>query len=543
MPSVVIGNTSKRINSTSQTFSGTSCSCILKEPCSMQRPVFRVQGLSKGSLYNYCSFEGRYYWVDDIVYVTNNIQDVYCHLDPLATYKSAITNTYGFIQYGDSTHWNPYVDDVRFAPEVARNVLDYEISLFPFTPSSTGCVVMTFAQTSSFDWTLNLSTQSPCGVHVGIMSVSSLYEAIGDLTRFGDTVPQDPSLITSIGEACLEIVQAFSRAMESSGGGSFLDNIKKCIWLPFELSSVVNALTTTQRQGLMIGGMLASNVTWYEVQANQIFTSYETKDITTNVEATTSNYKFLRNDRFLGMQFNTPSGCDRIPNDLALSPNGDIKFYFKTAFSIQDGSWAVKVSSTSSHRDTLTAFTGCVAVDLLGSLYGGPTPSSRIGQSIVAIETTAVSMGIGNIIGGFANYGGDSGPGSSNQNGAQGLMSMGSGITGAWTSRPHNCVVPTADYGGSTCGMFCTGSAGSTGNAAKAFLSIRQWLPKCILDSSTSYSDYCAKYGYPVNRYYKIGDITGYCQCVGASVEGASGASESSKSTINSYLNTGIYIE
>lgn len=540
MPSITIGNTSKKINSTSQTFSGTTLSCILKEPCSMQRPVFRVQGLTKGALYNYCSFEGRYYWIDDIVYFTNAIQDVYCHLDPLATYKSAILNTYGLIKYGDSSHWNQFTDDVRFNPEVARNVLDYEIDLFPFTPSSTGCVVMTFAQTSSLDWTTNIQATSPCGVHVAIMSVSSLYEAIGDLTRFGDTVPQDPTLITSIGEACLEIVQAFARAMESSGGGSFLDNIKKCIWLPFELSSVVNKLTTTRRSGLMIGGMLASNVTWYEVSANQIYTSTSSKDVTSNINATTSSLEFLRNDRFLGIQLNTPSGCDRIPNDLALSPNTSVEFNFKTAFSIQDGSWALKVSSTSSHRDTLSAFTGCVAVDLLGSLYGGPTPSSRIGQAITEIVDGALQMAVGSWIGGINQF--DKAEGAGMQDTGS-VMSIASGIQGSFFSRPHNCVVPTADYGGSTCAMFCSGSAGSTGNAAKAFLSIRQWLPKCILDSSSSYTDYCNKYGYPVNRYYKIGDMTGFVQCIGASVEGAAGASESAKSTINSYINTGIYIE
>ena len=58
-----------------------------------------------------------------------------------------------------------------------------------------------------------------------------------------------------------------------------------------------------------------------------------------------------------------------------------------------------------------------------------------------------------------------------------------------------------------------------------------------------TYTDYCDRYGYPCNRYLKLGDITGYCQCAGASVQGASGATQSNLSTINSYLNSGIYIE
>ena len=550
MPTIVIGNTSKRINSTSNSFSGTSLTCRLKDPCSMQRPVFEVQGLSKGTLYNYCSFEGRYYWVDDIEYKTADIQDVYCHLDPLATYKSALLGTKGFVSYGDSTHWNQYVDDIRFSPEVKTACYNKETAIFPFDPSAQGCIVMTFAQTTSIDWISNMSSTdygggiTPCGLHVAILTIDDFKACIGDLTHFGDTVPQDPSLITSIGEACLEIVQAFARSMESSGGGSFMDNIKRCIWLPFSFSDLVSKTGASIRFGMMIGGMLASNVNWYEIPTNQVYHASGSFDLTSNVNAFTDNLPFLRNDRFLGLQLNTPGGCASLPNDVLLDPsNSSLTYHIRSAISVQDGSWACRISNDSTHKDTFQMFTGNVGIDLMGSIYAGPTTSTRLGESIVAIETTAVSMGIGNIIGGVANWGGDSGPGTSNQNGAQGLMSMGSGIVGAWTSRPHNCTVTTSDYGGSSAAMFTSGSQGSSDSACKAFLTINVWKPKCIKDSKDFYVNYCNQYGYPVNKYLTLGDITGYCQCVGASVQGATGASEAAKATINSYINTGIYIE
>ena len=547
MPTIVIGNTSKRINSTSNSFSGTSLTCRLKDPCSMQMPVFEVQGLTKGSLYNYCSFEGRYYWVDDIVYRTNAIQDVYCHLDPLATYKSAIIGTAGYVQYGDATHWNQYADDVRFSPEVKTACYNKETAIFPFDPSAQGCIVMTFAQTTSVDWISNMSSTdygggiTPCGLHVAILTVSDFKACIGDLTHFGDTVPQDPSLITSIGEACLEIVQAFARSMESSGGGSFMDNIKRCIWLPFSFSDLVTKTGASIRYGMMIGGMLASNVNWYEIPTNQLFHASGSFDLTSNINALTDSLPFLRNDRFLGLQLNTPGGCSSIPNDVLLDPsNSTLTYHMRSAISVQDGSWACRISNDSTHKDTFQMFTGNVGIDLMGSIYAGPTTSTRLGESIVAIETTAVQMGIGNIISGVA---GDSGAAASNERGAQGLMTMGSGIVGAWTSRPHNCTVTTSDYGGSSAAMFTSGSQGSSDSACKAFLTINVWKPKCIKDSKDFYINYCNQYGYPVNKYLTLGDITGYCQCVGASVQGATGASEAAKATINSYINTGIYIE
>lgn len=547
MPTIVIGNTSKRINSTSQTFSGTSCSCLLKDPCSMQRPVFRVQGLTKGNLYNYCSFEGRYYWVDDIVYETNNIQDVYCHLDPLATYKSAILGTKGLVAYGDSTHWNQYVDDTRFFPEVKTTCFNKEAAIFPFDPSSQGCIVMTFAQTTSVDWISNMSSTdygggiTPCGLHVAILTVSDFKACIGDLTHFGDTVPSDPTLITSIGEACLEIVQAFARSMESSGGGSFMDNIKRCIWLPFSFSDLVSKCGGAIRYGMMIGGMLASNVNWYEIPTNQVYHASGSFDITSNINAFTDHLPFLRNNRFMGLQLNTPGGCAAIPNDVLLDPsNSNLTYYLRSAISVQDGSWACRISNDSTHKDTFQMFTGNVGIDLMGSIYSGPTTSTRVGEAIVQLEKGAIQMGIGNILG----FSGDSGAGAGNGVQAQsGLMSIVSGITGAFTACPHNCTVTTSDYGGSSAAMFTSGSQGSNDSASKTFLTINLWKPKCIADSKDFYINYCNQYGYPVNKYLTLGDISGYCQCIGASVQGATGASEAAKSTINSYINTGIYIE
>ena len=64
------------------------------------------------------------------------------------------------------------------------------------------------------------------------------------------------------------------------------------------------------------------------------------------------------------------------------------------------------------------------------------------------------------------------------------------------------------------------------------------WAPTNI----DTYYDYCDKYGYPVNKYMKLNSISGYVQCAGASVA-AAGANDSMISTLNSLLNTGIYIE
>ena len=60
MPQLQIGTTTKRVNSTSQQFSLSYAYDVkLKEPCSMQSPVFLLEGLAKGTFYNYAKFEDK----------------------------------------------------------------------------------------------------------------------------------------------------------------------------------------------------------------------------------------------------------------------------------------------------------------------------------------------------------------------------------------------------------------------------------------------------------------------------------------------------
>lgn len=549
MPTITIGNTSKRINSTSQSFSGTSLSCKLKLPCSMQRPTFEVSGLTKGNLYNYCSFEGRYYWIDDITYITNDIQLVQCHLDPLATYKSAIQSTSALVAYSNSSYWNQYVDDVRFSPEVWVGTSQKVVSLFPFEPSAEGCVVLTFAQTASIDWILNLSTTTPCGIHVAVMTMAEFRAAFGDLIRFGDTVPPSTS-VGSIGEACAEIVQAFARSIESTGGGSFLDNIKRCIWLPFTLSSIVNGLGATARTGLMIGGVMASNCNWYEITQSRIYLKSDSITFDT-INSLTYNLKFLRNERFCGIQVVAPGGYNALPNDKMFYPiDEELTYYYRSALCLDDGSWAVNICSNNQHRDVLQAFSGRLGVNLLGDIYGGPTTSSRIGDAIVGLTKTALSMGLSSMASGIGGHGLDSGMAISGAerdmltkaNEMQ-IWQLGSGIKGSLSQTGKFTSVPCGDFAGNSVGMFVNGYGDNPTSTANVYFTVKVWAPKMIADDSTKYIDYCNKYGYPCNKYLSLSNYSGFVQCAGASVQNATGASEAAKATINSYLNSGIYIE
>ena len=143
MSSVTIGMTTKGINSTSRVMSGgVSLDCRLKEPCGLHDPVFIVKGLSKSyNNYNFCTWRGRYYWVNEIVFLTNDIQEVHCSLDPLATFKGAIDEATAFVQFS-STNQNEWADDPRFTPEKEDPDWSYAKKYTPSFFNTDGYVVL-----------------------------------------------------------------------------------------------------------------------------------------------------------------------------------------------------------------------------------------------------------------------------------------------------------------------------------------------------------------------------------------------------------------
>lgn len=87
---------SKRKNSTMQPSGGTEIDVNLKAGTSLENPVFI---LSDANAFNivYVSAFGHYYFVSDVVHVHNNITEVQCAQDVLATYKSAITGSQQYV--------------------------------------------------------------------------------------------------------------------------------------------------------------------------------------------------------------------------------------------------------------------------------------------------------------------------------------------------------------------------------------------------------------------------------------------------------------
>ena len=539
MPTITIGTISKRLNSTYNTFSGTQLSCKLKDLCGMQSPVFEVSGLSKGTFYNYAKFENRYYWVNEIAYETNNIQLVYCSIDALATFKDAIKNTNALVIYADSSHWSKLIDDVRLEPEAryATQTIANE-NMFGLSTSSTGCIAMTFTSTTSINWIDGQAAQvqAGTGVHTALMSVSAMRECIGDLTGF------DPGQGLT-GAGMLEMLEAFGRVIQSLGGGSIADYIQRIIWLPFDLTALKNATGASYRLGMFVGGVLADQCEWYEVNPGSIYA--HNGNFTVDWGTLTGGNDFMKNSRWISLQVYTPGGFQDIPLYCAKYTN---TLYYRTTFSITDGSWNLRLCGDSNMYDTLTTFSGNISVDMLGTVNLGNQFSGSIADAGASFVSGAVAMGLGSVVGGSATGAVTTtttkGSVNRSQTFSNGFSSdttdnvdytqttTSSGISGSIPRTAFNVRSSTGQFSGA-------GSLFLTSTPASMIIYAQCYMPYTI----GTYTNYCDQYGYPCNRFLKIGDCTGYIQCAGASVQGASGATPTNLSTINSFLNSGIYIE
>ena len=515
MPTVSIGTMDKRINSTKQTFSSAfSSDCKLKEPCSMESPVFLVQGLSKGAFYNYASFEGRYFWVDDIIYQTNDIQEVHCHIDPLATYKDDIKNTFALVQYGDKSHWNKWVDDVRFNPEKEDTSLAEQQTLKFFNGSETGSIIMRVCDCSSAH-----------GVRTIALTPASFGNILADLdlALSGYTMEK---IATAIG-----------------GMGSWRDNILSCIWVPFDVagsSSVSFAIGCINVTGT---GSVVSPITRVNDQVPTIQIDW----------SWANNHPYLKNSRWTSYQLITPFGYCELPIEHLVNQSN---IYITSSVVKTTGDIVIGVYEKGYGDGVLLAsFAGNVSVDMMGLLGNGNTLGTGLANSMnfgakigVSAATLGMSLGAGQL---------------AMTQAAQSVTDVGykgannGKLAGAFdnferTQSSVNMNNFNAGVGAIASCVPSTTSVGAPGGTVSAGIA-NLWITGMFREGrlirkvftqvdKAGYGNFCDMYGYPCNQYMSLSTISGYVKCSGAIVE-AEGASATSLANLNSMLNSGIYIE
>lgn len=102
MEVTVYRNFNKRKNSTKRPASGAKRNVVLLDDVSLYTPIFESEYWDYND--NYCFWAGRFYYVTDIVTKRQNLFEVHCEIDPLATWRDDIKGTNAFVKFSTSDY-------------------------------------------------------------------------------------------------------------------------------------------------------------------------------------------------------------------------------------------------------------------------------------------------------------------------------------------------------------------------------------------------------------------------------------------------------
>lgn len=141
---------SKRKNSTKQpTGSGTQLDVNLKSGTSLLSPTFLLS-LSSRPDYNYINFEGRYYFVKDIISVRDNLWEIQADADPLASWKSTIGAAEALIMYATGGR-NDIIDQrIPIESDIIVHTNSKAVSGFDIQQLVYGDVILSITGVGSF---------------------------------------------------------------------------------------------------------------------------------------------------------------------------------------------------------------------------------------------------------------------------------------------------------------------------------------------------------------------------------------------------------
>lgn len=118
----------KNIN-VGETFAG----CVLKDETSILKPSIRLKATTNIYTYNYMyipTFE-RYYFIDDITSINNNVWEISGHVDVLETYKNTILANNAIVKR-QTNKYNTYLNDDEWSVFTYDDVITFKFTQSAF---------------------------------------------------------------------------------------------------------------------------------------------------------------------------------------------------------------------------------------------------------------------------------------------------------------------------------------------------------------------------------------------------------------------------
>jgi hypothetical protein len=533
---VNFGSFVKKRNSTKQPTNELSDSrtVVFKESTSVDSPTFILTGNVFD--YNYASWNDgtmtRYYFISDIRTVKNNLTEIDCVIDVLATYKTQILAGTHFVSYS-SHNSNTWLPDTRIplvnATKTARNTaslasLFNTVGFYVLTAvGKDGCVAYAMDK-STLDSLLDaISSWQNDGVdnavallqtHRGIdVNAQSFTVQSDDFTGLGNAITATlqgcmDALTATVANCQLQISNAVSGMGAAAVETGFIGNayslapecIRSCIWVPFFASQFADT-----GKDLYLGNFPCKS-------GGSIMRPFTLKGspVTGSV---TVNIPWHYNDWRRGT-------CE------------DVYLYLPMVGMIQLSSSSLTNVSTLTIKYSATATDGVVCYEIkadsnvIGTYSGQCSANYPIGinqqasageiaQSVIGGITKTVSAATQSSLS----------PLSMGAAFAEGAINAAS--AGYETANVVNSTHLT--------------TIGGIGGGAGSGLDLNVQCYTVCHETIMTPADMVATMGLPTMLPYPLANLTGYCQCANAHCEANAMAVE--LDAIDSYLNNGFFIE
>ena len=486
MPTVNFGTFSKRRNSTKQPTNELSDSRTvkLKDLTSYDAPTFILTGNDFN--YNYTAWDSRYYFIDDVRSIHNNLCEVDCVLDPLATYKSDILASVQYVCYSShqSSIWLP---DTRMSSLTLSHTLHNTVGMNIFSTNGT--------------YILSVNGKNGCELY--LMSVSKLKQLLNNISQWrsgaeteflngllapgGDIVVATENLYTVLARA-----GAFGNAYSEAPSC-----IRSCIWIPFD-PSIFNVTDTNKEIYL---GQFPTGV-----HADAISSDPYTDFIDIDIPWFYSDWRRATNEQlylYLPLVGNVGLNSENLTHASKIT----------VAYSITptDGCIAYEVVSGSEVLGTYGA--SCCANYPIG--ISQQASAGDIINSLIGGTEKMISMGVNSSISPFSS------------------ASAAGGVAFEAVVSAYNMEKTTFSNNNST--------VGGIGGGVGAGLTLAATVQNVYHETVDSPSNMALTMGYPTMKTMSLSGLTGFCQCANAHVDCAAQANE--LNMIDMYLNSGFYIE
>lgn len=492
MASVSFGVFSKRRNSTKQPASlSDNRTVVLKERTSQDRPTFICAGNNFN--YNYCMWDGKYYFIDEIVSLRNNEIEIHCVMDALATYKSYIQASTQYVSYS-SQAGNAWLADTRI-PVLKSTVVSKATASVGIFNSNGFYVLCVVGKNGCECFCVNKSTLTRLIAEIQNWEDDGIDTIVNALPT-----PSSSSDETSALDQISNMLIAIQTASTQTGfiGNSFANApacIRSCVWVPFLLSA-------------FSGG---SKQIWLG--------NYDTQEAGFQLNATPT----------------TGSVTVNIPwyfSDWRRGYCEDVYLYLPLVgmVSLSSDSLTHASSITVKYSATGTDGTVCYQVisgnEIIGS-YGGQCSANYpigINQQASAGEVvTAIGQGASKMVASAVNT-------------SLSPMSIAGGIAGV-ALEGINATYDTLNVANTT-HLSCIGGIGG---GAGVGLDLNITCYTVAHDTIVNPTDMKDTMGLPTMKPMSLSGLTGFCQCANAHVDAPATAGE--LDAIDYYLNSGFFIE